>query len=71
MEITNRKGKVNTMENCCKTCVHFITHYVLTNEKYIPIDLGHCVFPRIKPRDATTKACAHFHARQEAEENDT
>jgi len=59
------------MENCCKTCAHFYMHYVPFKGKYIPIDFGHCVFPRIKPRDATTKACAHFHARQEAEENDT
>lgn len=48
------------MENCCKACTHFYMHYVQHKDKYIPIDFGHCVFPRIKSRDADTKACAHF-----------
>lgn len=48
------------MENICKKCAHFIMHYVSFRDKYIPIDLGHCIFPRVKNRDAGTKACVHF-----------
>ena len=48
------------MENYCKNCEYFVMHYVPYKRKYVPIDFGHCFFPRIKSRDAMTKACVHF-----------
>lgn len=52
-------------ENCCGSCTHFYMHYVrFENGRYIPIDFGHCVFPRIKDRDADTKACKYYEVKE-------
>lgn len=53
------------MGKCCKNCVHFIMHYVRFRDKYMSIDFGHCVFPRVKSRDAMAKACVHYEPLQD------
>ena len=44
----------------CKTCKHFIQHYIKFKKRYEEITRGHCVFPRIKNRESTPKACEHY-----------
>lgn len=45
----------------CKDCKHFRMHYVRhRNNFYLPLDYGHCVYPRLKKRPADTRACKHF-----------
>jgi len=36
----------------CVNCEHFRMHYIRCGNRYLPVDGGHCVDPRIKPRDA-------------------
>ena len=31
-------------------CSHYIPHYVKIGDAYHPIQQGHCIFPRTKPR---------------------
>lgn len=50
------------MDEYCKYCVHFFMHYVAHKGDFMAIDFRYCVFPRVKPRDAMTKACVHFRA---------
>lgn len=44
----------------CKQCAHFRQHYVLTSSSAFPLECGHCVFPQLKKRTASTAACARF-----------
>ena len=45
----------------CKNCANFMLHYVkYSRGKYKPLYYGHCVKPRLKKRDADTKACIHW-----------
>lgn len=54
----------------CGDCVHFRRHYIrYKSGRYRPIQSGHCVFPRLKPRSAKKEACPHFKA-AEAETNE-
>ena len=36
----------------CANCRHYMRHYVFMPESngYIPVDCGHCMYPRIKYR---------------------
>lgn len=50
-----------TRSKVCQQCQHFRRHYVRQGRRrYIPIMVGHCVYPRLKGRAADTPACAHF-----------
>ncbi|MCL2883966.1 MAG: hypothetical protein FWF49_00585 [Oscillospiraceae bacterium] len=48
----------------CGGCAHFRQHYVKFGYRYNDIDCGHCVFPRLKHRDATAAACEYFKERK-------
>lgn len=48
------------MNNTCKDCKHFRQHYVKINRKYTELFYGHCVYPRLKKRETTSKACQYF-----------
>jgi len=47
-------------EKICENCKHFIQHYRKAKKNYYKINCGHCVYPLIKKREATHKACAHW-----------
>lgn len=48
-----------TRSKVCQQCQHFRRHYVRQGRgRYIPIMVGHCVYPRLKGRAADTPACA-------------
>ena len=49
----------------CEECTHFHQHYVLDKQRCSPIDCGHCSYPRLKHRNAHTKACIHYIQREE------
>jgi hypothetical protein len=56
-------------EKICKNCEHYVKHYVrLYKEdgrfRYSFVNCGHCVYPRIKKREPTHKACEHFKCRE-------
>lgn len=53
------------MEQKCANCGRFIKHYIKSSGRFNEIDNGHCVYPRLKHRDGTQKACEHFIEREE------
>lgn len=50
--------------NTCESCKYFRQHYVKSGYRYSPILYGHCVYPKLKKRDATTAACAYYKERE-------
>lgn len=49
------------MGKVCENCKHFLRHYVrYVTGDFIGLDHGHCIYPRVKTREADTKACMHF-----------
>ncbi len=56
-------------EKTCGTCCHFRQHYIkLTDHTYRAIQCGHCVRPRLKPRQADTVACWRYEEKKEKRE---
>ena len=56
-------------EHKCEKCVHFRRHYIMDKHMYYqPISDGHCVYPRLKSRKNTDKACEHFEVKEELTE---
>lgn len=52
------------MELICRNCKHFRLHYVKFGRgSYRETYDGHCVYPRLKRRETTTKACENFKPR--------
>lgn len=47
----------------CQTCVHYRRHYVLDDQSCIPVDCGHCTYPRIKHREPGCRACGNYELR--------
>ncbi|MEG1569500.1 MAG: hypothetical protein RR349_08100 [Oscillospiraceae bacterium] len=47
-------------EQICKACKHFRLHYIKTGRKYHELTYGHCVYPRLKKRNALQKACEYY-----------
>ena len=43
----------------CGSCRHFRLHYWKFGERYLPLELGHCVYPRLKDRRADER-CIHW-----------
>lgn len=44
----------------CATCVHFRRHYVRRSDGvYVPLEYGHCVFPRLEKREPG-QTCRHW-----------
>ena len=44
----------------CGDCAHFRRHYIKWDEdRYVPLHLGHCVFPRLKDR-REEEHCIHW-----------
>ena len=55
----------------CESCKHFRRHYVRRERNwYIPLDMGHCTYPRLKDRESRTPACQHYRAGAEGEQAD-
>jgi len=52
-----------TDSKTCETCAYFVQHYRKDKEKYHPVSIGHCTFPRVKPRRMETAACGHYRER--------
>lgn len=53
---------LNRAAALCVNCRHFHRHYVrdwTRSGSYIPIDGGHCSYPRVKDRKAYD-TCGHF-----------
>lgn len=46
--------------NICKFCKHFRQHYIKFGYRYDEISYGHCVYPRLKKRETTQRACDNF-----------
>jgi len=59
--------------NHCENCRYYVQHYIYcpgdtylnADHGYVPIKLGHCRFPRIRPR-RRHDWCEHFSRRDEA-----
>lgn len=48
-------------EQICQNCEHYYHHYIRYKRgRYVPINDGHCVFPRVKNRTPKTPACENF-----------
>lgn len=58
------KGYQTLPEERCGNCKHYIKHYRRTEKgRYISLDIGHCVHPRIKNRRAE-EHCAYWQAKE-------
>ena len=56
---------IRDAERCCATCVHYYPHYVRDAlGRYIPISMGHCIYPRTKARRAQG-VCEHYAAKED------
>lgn len=66
MTIKQWKAITIMKEIICKNCKHFRLHYIKLGRSYREILYGHCVYPRLKRREATTKGCHYFKERPEA-----
>lgn len=57
-------------ERCCINCKHFIRHYVrqlgVCGGGFVPINLGHCTYPRCKDRRAE-QACGNYDSNKRSE----
>ena len=52
-------------EQTCGNCRHFRRHYVrYARGRYMALSYGHCVKPRLKSREADTRACAHWQEKE-------
>ena len=59
-------------ERACKDCCHFRQHYIKKDSgngesRFIPINDGHCVNPRLKIRNRETPACKFYNKLREKE----
>ena len=52
------------LEQRCGICKHFRQHYIKFGKSYREILYGHCVFPRLKKREAAEKACEYYKERK-------
>ena len=55
-------------EKICQTCVHFLQHFAKRKSSYVPVDCGHCIYPRVKPRKPETLGCKYYKEKIEEEE---
>ena len=53
------------MSETCKTCEHFVPHYVLLANHYQEAGFGHCTYPKVKPRRRSTPACQHYRVKEQ------
>ena len=54
------KGYETHPEEVCGNCQHFRLHYICMSENnYVPISYGHCVFPMLKRR-RTEETCPNW-----------
>lgn len=55
---------IRDAERCCATCVHYYPHYVRDAlGRYIPVSMGHCIYPRTKARRAES-VCEHYETKR-------
>ena len=47
-------------EHTCINCQYFLRHYIIKNEKVIPIYCGHCTHLKQKNKKPYSKACDLF-----------
>jgi hypothetical protein len=56
---------IRDAERCCATCAHYYPHYVRDAlGRYIPVSMGHCIYPRTKARRAQS-VCEHYAAKED------
>lgn len=54
------KGYEEQSEEVCGDCRHFRLHYIrMTENYYVSIRYGHCVYPMLKKR-RTEERCPHW-----------
>lgn len=52
-------------EKVCAQCRHFHRHYVrYGNNRYSPLNCGHCGEPRCRDKKAETPACGRYSQRK-------
>ena len=44
----------------CVECRHFMQHYGLVDERFVPIYCGHCTFSCPRAKHPDTPVCKHF-----------
>ena len=45
----------------CQYCKHFLRHYTKFRYKqFFPLDVGHCINPRLRDKRIDTPACHRF-----------
>ena len=50
----------------CAQCRHFHRYYVrVGNNRYLPLERGHCGEPRCRDKQADTPACGRFSGKKE------
>lgn len=56
--------KEDVNSRSCAQCRHFHRYYVrVGNNRYIPLEQGHCGEPRCREKQADTPACGRFSRR--------
>ena len=46
-------------DEVCGSCAYFHRHYGKRKDTYFPLNLGHCVYPRLKDR-RDDERCPHW-----------
>ena len=46
-------------DKLCEDCKHFYQHYIRSGSFFLLVNAGHCVYPRIKSREAKD-TCQYF-----------
>lgn len=54
------ENQESSCKGTCKTCKHFLLHYIRSRKTYTELHYGHCVHPRLKHREADTPGCQYF-----------
>ena len=47
-------------KHICRECQHYRQHYLLDYDAAMPVNCGHCIFPRLKKRKPQASACQYF-----------
>ena len=67
-------SEITEQTHCCANCAYFYQHYAKSQiwathaiDRFIPVNGGHCVFPRIKYRQPH-EVCDQFKPKNEKDE---
>ncbi len=47
----------------CGTCIDYRAHFVRYGRRYLELNQGHCIYPRLKDRKWDDPACQHYKPR--------